>query len=236
MSAGDPSAPGSDDRPPDASGRDWVAWHEGYDGARSSHLPRRLPVVQAEVRAALDAAFAAAPASGPVRVLSMCAGQGRDLLGVLADHPRAAEVEARLVELDPRLVDRARADAAPWPGVEVAEGDAGRLEAYAGIAPAHVLLVCGVFGNVTEGDIERTLATLPALAAPDAQVVWTRHRLEPDRTPWIRQRFAAHGFVEEAWVAPEDDVFGVGRHRLDRAPDPFPGRGRLFAFTTTGPG
>lgn len=235
MSAGDPSASGPDDRPPDASGRDWVAWHEGYDGARSSYLPRRLAVVQAEVRAALDVALDAAR-SGPVRVLSMCAGQGRDLLGVLAEHPRAAEVEARLVELDPRLVARARADAAPWPGVQVVEGDAGQAEAYAGIAPAQVLLVCGVFGNVSEHDIDRTVGALPALAAADAQVVWTRHRLEPDRTPWIRQRFAAHGFAEEAWVAPGDDLFGVGRHRLDRSPDPFPDAGRLFAFTTTGPG
>lgn len=225
----------TDDREPDTSGRDWVAWHEGYDGARSSHLPRRLPAVQAEVRAALDAALAAVR-PGPVRVLSMCAGQGRDLLGVLADHPRAAEVEARLVELDPRLVDRARADAGPWPGVEVVEGDAGRVEAYEGIAPAHVLLVCGVLGNITEDDIDRTVGALPGLAVPGAQVVWTRHRLEPDRTSWIRERFAAHGFAEEAWVAPDDDLFGVGRHRLDRAPDPWPGPGRLFAFTTVGPG
>jgi hypothetical protein len=33
-------------------------------------------------------------------VISLCAGQGRDLLGVLADHPRREDVRARLVELD----------------------------------------------------------------------------------------------------------------------------------------
>ncbi|GHD35622.1 hypothetical protein GCM10010335_31060 [Streptomyces galbus] len=30
----------------------------------------------------------------------MCAGQGRDLIGVLAGHPRRDDVRARLVELD----------------------------------------------------------------------------------------------------------------------------------------
>jgi hypothetical protein len=42
---------------------------------------------------------------GPVRVVSLCAGQGRDLLGVLADHPRRGDVTARLVELDPGNAD-----------------------------------------------------------------------------------------------------------------------------------
>ena len=55
-----------------------------------------------------------------MRAISVCAGQGTDLLGVLADHPRAGDVRGRLVELDPR---NTAAIAAP-PGIEVVTGDA----------------------------------------------------------------------------------------------------------------
>ncbi|GAB3896167.1 hypothetical protein GCM10029964_077130 [Kibdelosporangium lantanae] len=94
--------------------KNWVAWHADYDD-ESSDLSRRLLAVQARIRTALDE-----QPEGPVGVLSMCAGQGRDLLGVLADHPRAADVRAVLVELDPDNVAVARA-AAPA-GVTVVRG------------------------------------------------------------------------------------------------------------------
>ncbi|SEH03324.1 hypothetical protein SAMN05444920_13542 [Nonomuraea solani] len=69
--------------------RDWVAWHDHYD-VPGSALERRLAVVRRWVGAALD--------EGASRVVSLCAGQGRDLLPVLAAHPRRAQVRARLVE------------------------------------------------------------------------------------------------------------------------------------------
>ena len=81
----------------------------------------------------------------------MCAGQGRDLIDVLGGHPRRAEVTARLVELDPRIAAaaRQRAAAAGLSLVDVVTGDAGLAGAYAGLAPADLVLACGVFGNIT---------------------------------------------------------------------------------------
>lgn len=73
---------------------DWRTWHEDYADPDSA-LGRRLAVVQAQVRAAVDRC-----APGPVRAISVCAGQGHDLTGVLAEHPRRVDVAARLVELD----------------------------------------------------------------------------------------------------------------------------------------
>src|SRR6266508_2492219 len=68
---------------------DWQAWHRPYDDP-DSPLSRRLHVVQELVRAVLDQA-----APGSITAISICAGEGRDLLGVLADHPRSADVAAR---------------------------------------------------------------------------------------------------------------------------------------------
>ncbi len=153
---------------------EWVEWHEGY--RPGSQLAQRLRVVQDLIRGALDGC-----APGPIRVISMCAGDGRDLLGVLEEHPRRDDVRARLVELDPELAARGRARAAGVsPSLEVVNADASFTNAYANAVPADIVLVCGVFGNVTEEDIERTVHHLPTLCAPAATVIWTRGTFEPD--------------------------------------------------------
>src|SRR5438876_8951758 len=86
--------------------RDWAAWHAPYDEP-GSPLHRRLGIVQARIRAAIDDA-----PPGPITAISLCAGQGRDILPVLAAHRRGHDVRARLVERDERIVDVARASVA----------------------------------------------------------------------------------------------------------------------------
>jgi len=161
---------------------DWRAWHEGYEDPDSG-LGRRLALVQDWVSAALDRV-----PRGPVWAISGCAGQGHDLIGVLAKHPRRGDVSARLVELDEHnvLLARRAAAAAGLDGVEVVAGDASITDAYAGAVPADLVILCGVFGNVTADDIARSVGHLPQLCAPAATVIWTRHRQPPDLTPYIR--------------------------------------------------
>jgi len=203
---------------------DWRAWHEDYENPGSA-LGRRLMVVQAQIRAALDRA-----APGPVRVISACAGQGHDLIGVLADHPRRAEVAARLVELDEQNVRSARhaASAAGLDGVEVVAADASVTDVYEGVVPADLVLLCGVFGNISQEDIDNTVGHLPSLCAPAASVIWTRHRQPPDLTPYIRETLERSGFGELAFE--DSPPFGVGVNRLLAAPRPFQTGVRLFTF------
>jgi Putative methyltransferase len=204
---------------------EWVEWHRRYEDGQP--LTRRLEVVQDAIRAALDR-----QPPGAVRALSMCAGDGRDLIGVLERHPRGRDVVARLVELDPALADtgRRRAAGAGLAGVEMVEGDASTSSAYAGIVPADLLLVCGVFGNITDEDVRRTVEHLPELCAPGATVVWTRGRFEPDLTPTIRRWFAEVGFEERSFVAIPDTTMSVGSHRLTADPRPYRAGVRLFTF------
>src|SRR3712207_2397635 len=168
--------------------RDWHEWHRAYD-APDSPLSRRLAVVQGAIRDALDRAR-----PGPVAVISMCAGEARDLAGALQGHPRAGDVHGSVVELDPELAARARA-ALPM-RVDVVVGDAGMSSMYEEAVPADLALVCGVFGNITDADTERTVRALPALCATDATVIWTRHRRPPDMTPTVREWFREEGFEE----------------------------------------
>ena len=192
------------------TGRDWAAWHEAYDDP-DSPLAQRLLAVQARITEALDRA-----PPGPLRAVSICAGQGRDLIDVLREHPRRHDVTARLVELDPRnaAAARQRASDAGLAQVEVVTGDAAQTGAYAGLIPARLVLACGVFGNITDGDVARTIRCCAGLCAPGGTVVWTRGRGEPDLIPQICDWFAAAGFAL-AGLSEPGTRWGVGAHRFE---------------------
>jgi hypothetical protein len=210
----------------DVADKDWVAWHDRYD-EEGSLLARRLAVVQSRIRVALDGF-----PPGPIRVVSVCAGQGRDLLGVLEDHPRAGDVRARLVELDPR--NAAVASASGLSGVEVVVADAGLTDSYAGAVPADLVLVCGVFGNITEADIARTVEFLPQLCAAGGTVIWTRHRRPPDLVPTLCGWLASRGFAR-LWVSDPALDFGVGAFRFTGTPVPLATGERIFTFVGRAP-
>jgi hypothetical protein len=202
--------------------RDWSEWHRAYD-IPGSPLAQRLVTVQDAIAGALTAA-----PPGPIRVVSMCAGEGRDLLGVLRDHPRAGDVTGRLVELDPDLAAIARSSALA--GIEVLVSDAGLAPAYAGAVPADLVLVCGVFGNITDDDLENTVRSLPMLCAPGATAIWTRHRRPPDLTPSILQWFVDAGFEPVAFSSPAEYVFSVGTQRFVGTPVTLQPDARFFEF------
>ncbi len=113
------------------------SWHAEYDDL-GSPLAARLAIVQDELRKALSRRPA-----GPIRLLSICAGHGRDVIPVLADHPRQQDVSAILVEIDPENAAAARqaASAAGLANVAAVEADAALTDSYAGHLPADILLV-----------------------------------------------------------------------------------------------
>jgi hypothetical protein len=216
--------------------RDWAAWHDSYDDPTSS-LATRLVLVQGHLADALTRAPA-----GPIRLLSLCAGQGHDVLGVLPGHGRRDDVIAVLVEADPRNAAVARqraADAGLTRAIEVREGDAGLVATFADALPADVLLLCGIFGNVSDADVHRTAMAAASMCTASGTVIWTRNRREPDLTPAVRSWFADAGFDEIAFEGPATATLtgiGVGRLRPDaaHAAGELP-TGRLFTFRDHSP-
>lgn len=193
---------------------DWRTWHDRYD-LPGSWLERRRQAVQSQIPAALDRS-----PSGPPQVISLCAGQGRDLLGVLADHPRRDDVCARLVELDPRNTTFAKdlVRAAALDHVEVVTADASLTDQYRGMVPADLVLVCGVFGNITDTDIDRTIDACSQLCRTGGTAIWTRHRAEPDRGPLICERFETRGF-DLQWLSEREAGFSPARSPAPSAPE-----------------
>jgi hypothetical protein len=221
--------PGDVDRharyPGGVTDRDWYAWHLEYDEPGSS-LANRLDLVRERIGIVLDVAR-----PGPLTAVSMVAGQGRDLIPVLATHPRGRDVAARLVELDSRNADIARAAAceAGLENVDVVTGDAAELDHYREYAPADLVLMCGLFGNISDADIKRTIGYGLALTRPGGSVVWTRGRTAADRVPTISRWFVEAGF-DEVFVSRPGLRFGVGVHQSPAKTPPLPTGVSAFTF------
>ena len=145
-----------------------------------------------------------------MRVLSVCSGDGRDLLGTLANRSDADRVSAVLMELHPVLAQQAR-DAATGAGltqIEVRTVDASTSDAYQGAAPADVVLLVGILGNIADTDVWRLIDFAPRLCSPGATLLWSRGRHFTRELPGVtlgdlnhevRARFAEAGFTETAY-------------------------------------
>ena len=205
---------------------DWGAWHNSYADP-DSILGERLRVIQMFIGDFLDSR-----PEGELAALSLCAGKGLDLLGVLSHHPSASRVKARLIELDSDLAAEARQTAARdgLRRVEVVVGDASRTDAFIGSVPADLVLACGVFGNLSDKDVERTVRVMPELCAERGVVIWTRHNWHPDLNPSIRRWFSEAGFIERGFVSPRPESYAVGMNELRASPQPLSAGTRLFTF------
>lgn len=206
--------------------RDYQLWHQAYDDPDSG-LSWRLGKVQGFLRHALDRHH------GSIRMVSVCAGDGRDLIGVLAERDDADRVSAALIELHPQIAQRARdtAAAAGLPRIEVRTVDAGNTDAYLGLVPADVVLLVGVFGNVSDNDLQRTIDTTPQLCAPGATLLWSRGRDRDDRNDTIRARFVETGFTELDYATRDSGSRpAVGVMRYDGDPQTLIEGRRLFTF------
>jgi hypothetical protein len=206
---------------------DWAAWHEAYADP-ASDLAHRLATVVTLLTGVLDALPA-----GPARLISACAGQGHDVVAALGGHDRAPDVTGLLVEVDPGLsaASRRALDDVGLPAIRTVCGDASMTDAYLGVAPAEVVLLCGIFGNVADVDVRTTVSSARMLCAPGGHVVWTRHRRDPDLTPRIRGWFSEGDFDEVAFESPGPGRFAVGLHRYAGEAEPLRPGIRMFTFT-----
>lgn len=208
---------------------DWWEWHEAYD-IPGSRLQVRTEIVHRRIRDCLDWS-----APGLIRILSPCAGQGRELLPVIAGHPRRSDVRARLVELDPRNVagacDAVSGLRLDW-NVEIVCSDSSVTDAYVGAVPADLVVLCGVFGWIDDEDARNTIRLLPELCAAGATVVWTLQPAQLDRTAPIRGWFGETGFREHSFESAGIDAAWVGVSRFAGSPRPLTRGVRLFTFRT----
>jgi len=209
--------------------KDWFEWHDLYK--TEPKLQQRLEIVQEYIGSAIDGSL-----PGIIRVVSVCAGDGRDLLGKLLIHPRAKDVSARLVEINPQLVERGRT-AIELAGfskqLELINGDATDSSNYTGAVPADIVIVCGVFGNLSdETELKRLIGNLAFLSKKGSFVIWTRgHSNGIPYSETVRKVFHDADFEEISFRLTLTGDMGVGIHRYLGEGLPLPKDQKLFVFS-----
>jgi len=204
---------------------DWHSWHNHYDDTNSP-MARRLVEVQKQIELYLEQA-----PDRPLRIISVCAGQGRDLLSVLQHHRRRNDVSALLIDIEEKntLAIEATAKKMELERIRGLTADASEMANYESMAPADLVLMCGVFGNISDQDIRRSITLSRQLCNHSGRLIWTRHRREPDMVPQIRDWFQAEDFEQER-SARENEDYGVVTHRYLGTPQPFTPGVRMFEF------
>ena len=209
---------------------DWLNWHKSYDSLPA--LQARLVLIRKHLARCLEGL-----PPGPVSMVSICAGDGRDIVGLLKSHPRAGDVSALLIEQDERLVAAGLASLANTgleKRVQFAHADATLTNVYADVAPAPVVILSGVFGNVRTTDTGSLVTNLRSICGTGGKVVWTRHRLLNEGSrhiELIRRLFGENRFTEISLEFTPDEVFAVGTQRHDGPTMPLPAGAKLFEFT-----
>jgi len=216
--------------------RQWLArshrnvWH-GWAG-RAYHKGRyqlRLSVVQAHLTECLEVAPA-----GPLRIVSVCAGDGRDVIGVLRSHPRRTEVTAWLVELD-RVSVTAGIQLTTSEGlgksVNFLHKDATAFETYLQIAPSDILLVCGVWGHVPVDERSQLVYALSCFCRPGGTVIWTcGAKKGGNRVQAIQSLFTGSSWECVRLSSTPDQRWAVATHRYCGPPNALPRSGPIFNF------
>jgi len=195
----------------------WARWHDQY--AKLPGLIARLSLVRQHLSKCLDLL-----PSGGIRVVSVCAGDGRDIIAVLSRHIRSQDVSGWLVENDPRVVESGLQEiekAGLGHGLNYILDDASRSSTYSKIAPTDVVLVAGVFGNLRGVEALKLIERLPSLCKPEAFVVWTRHCTLNDgeaQLAMMSQRFAGNEFESFNYELTPTADFVVATHQYKGGP------------------
>lgn len=206
--------------------RDYETWLNRYDDP-SSPLSWRLALVQGWLRSELD------ERAGTVSVVSACAGDGRDIIDVLAARDDADRVSAVLLESHPGVADRARARAARahLKGVTVRTCDAADTTNYVDAVPADVVLMVGMLGNMSHEDVFTTIAAAPQFCANGATLIWSRGRDRDDINGDVRSAFTEAGFAEIDYQGSDQRTLpAVGIVRYEGPAAPLVRGRRLFTF------
>ena len=119
-----------------------------------------------------------------------------------------------------RVDERQVRPRAVWlPQAQVRTTDAGSSDAYDGLVPADLVLLVGIFGNISDADLWRTLAFAPQLCAPGATLLWSRGLDGSDRNDQVRARLADAGFTELDYATSGgEDAAAMGSVRYDGPP------------------
>ena len=206
--------------------KDWKKWHALYNDSNSG-LAKRLRIVRDSISNSLPDI-----AEDRFQIIDICSGDGRDLLDVLTHYPAKDRVHSYLVELDERLAEESKRTAKELNlrNVTIVNGDASLLSIYENVPRADLVLLCGVFGNISGDDIRNTIEALPQISKQGTKVIWTRHLRQPEVVPVIQNLFVANGFSEVSVKTTDDHSYVIAMYEFQGSLEPLDSNTKLFTF------
>jgi amino acid adenylation domain-containing protein len=207
----------------------WDEWHKHYGSL--PNLQERLRIVREQIVVALNEC-----PPGPIQIVSICSGDGRDLLGALQNHPRRDDVAALLLDNNADSIARGK-EAAEKIGLagqfRFLEADATLAKNYLGAVPANLVLLSGFLGHLRHEDVPALISSLPMFCKTGGQAIWNRHLLlhgGRQQVPFIREFFQKTNFEEVHFEKTDANGFAVGRARFTGRPAPLDSSRVLFEF------
>jgi hypothetical protein len=207
--------------------RSWTGWPD--EAYAQNRYQLRLESVQQHLIVCLDEA-----PRGPIRLISICSGDGRDVIGVLKTHQRRKDMSARLIELDRQSVVAGMREASLvglQDTVRFFNRDATDYATYQGMAPADIVLACGVWGHVPTRERVGLTSALAGLCSPRGTVTWTRGISNGTaRLREIESLFASSTWERVRITITPDNKWAVATYRRDGQSTVLPRTGRIFNF------
>ncbi len=205
----------------------WSGWPE--KAYQREGYQQRLQAVEEHLGECLDEAPA-----GPVRILSMCAGDGRDVIGAVRSHRRRKDIAAWLVELNSQSVELGKGysvNAGLDRTLKFINADATIYSTYRSIGPADIVLVCGVWGHVPAHEKTLLVRAISTLCKPGGAVIWTRGTSKGiGRVREIEALFAGSWWEKERVTYTADAAWAIATYRYRGPAHELPAVGQIFHF------
>lgn len=114
----------------------------------------------------------------------------------------------------------------------VVVADAGITDVYLDAVPADLLLLGGVFANITLADASRTVTALTQMCRPGATVVWTSYGPRLDEADEVLALFETSSFERVELQRDTDGHYLVAAHRYRGPAQVLPAGQRFFGFSS----
>jgi hypothetical protein len=207
----------------------WNGWSDS--AYRKQSYQHRLLLVQQHLSECLDNA-----PPGIIRIVSLFAGDGRDVLGVINTHPRRSDVLATFIEQSSPAVAsgfRRAAELGLASATTFLNKDATEYEAVQGITPANIILLCGVWGHVPHDDRAQLIQAVTSLCTPNGRLIWTRGISKGiAKLEQIEGLFARTQWEKVQIRITPGNQWAVATYRFLGTPLPRPKSGQIFHFMT----
>lgn len=212
----------------------WDEWHKHYD--HSSLLQARLQIVRGQISLAFNECD-----PGLIQAVSICAGDGRDLIHTTSNHPRRNDVRAFLIDKNEQSIARGKL-AAEQVGLSqqfhFLKADARLSRSYIGIVPANIIILVGVLGHVRHKEIVRLVQNVPMLCKAGGWLIWAKKlkiHTNHNQVLSVRNLLQRSAFKEVQYEETGLDGFAVSRAQFIGPTTPLDPARRLFEFKFTKP-